>query len=238
MRHFILNKSSRTSSISRAASADITDPDNGSPSDYREVDPSKNALQQIRLPQILPDGTTIDRSSPGVMLPPQLLALFPQLDCGIAWNGGSPIDRSYPTIQFTPINARQGRSIADGRISKPQQKSIALPRKTRREVIDLTEDSSNDLDSNTLQSKTAPKTRCMNGEFSTPRVGEKTVFLLCSLRLDAVFDGPPAVLEEILSLTLQAMGRCGRACLDSSPATRGCTFHVCREINCERNCRR
>ena len=172
------------------------------------------------------------------MLPPRLLALFPQLDCGI-WNGGSPIDRSYPTIQFTSINTRQGRSSVDGRISKPQHKSIAPPRKTRREVIDLTEDSSNDdLESNTLQPKTVPKAHCMNGEFTTPTVGEKTVFLLCSLRLDAVYDGPPAVLEEVLSLTLQAMGHCGRACLDSSPATSGCTFHICRDINCERNCRR
>lgn len=237
----MLNRSSRTHSDCQAASADLADRVDSNSSKPQEVRPLKNALQQSRLPRVLHDGTIVERTGPGVMLPPQPWAVYPRMDCGMAWNESlSHTDLIYPAPYFTPMNPEHGRSNAEGRVTKPRQhKSIDPPKAKTKEVIDLTQDSPNDdLNSNTLQRETISKPRHSAGEFATPTSGEQTVFLLCSLRLDAAYDGPPAVLEELLSLTLQAMGQFGRACLDGNPATRGCTFHVCRDINCERHCRR
>lgn len=177
---------------------------------------------------------------PRTILPPQFLAVYPRLDYGIAWNEASHTDRIYPAFHFTPIDTRRMRSHVDGRIMKPRQrKSTCPPRATSQKMIDLTLDST-DVDPypNRLPATIARNAQCLTGQPATPRVSVQTVFLRCSLRLDAVYDGPLAVLEEVLSLTLEQMGQFGRACLDNSPATQGCTFHVCRDVNCEQHCER
>ena len=228
---------SRTRSISHAASANSTDAVISGSSELHDVDPSKNAFQQTRFPRVLPDGTTTQCPSPKMKLPPQLLAQYPLLGCGIAGIGSSPNVLKYPEYQFTP-NTRHQSSIAGGRTLNPRiQKVIGPPRTLRREVVDLTKDSRiDDLKSNTPQPKIALEPRSLTGDFAMPTAVEQTRFLRCSLRLDG--GGPPADLDKILSLTLEEMGRFGRFCLDSVPATRGFTFHVCRDIDCEQNCQR
>lgn len=84
-----------------------------------------------------------------------------------------------------------------------------------------------------LLGATSQKPICLDEDFLSSVVDEKTVFLRCSLRLDMKYDGPDADLKEILNQTLDAMGRYGRDILDRHPLTRGSTLHVCKDVNCE-----
>ena len=74
---------------------------------------------------------------------------------------------------------------------------------------------------------------CIDEDFVLSVAERKTVYLRCSLRLDAEYDGPEADLREILGQTLDAMGHYGRDILDRNSLTKNSTFHICKEVNCE-----
>ena len=70
---------------------------------------------------------------------------------------------------------------------------------------------------------------------SLPASRTQRVYLLCSLRLDVVHDGPSGEIRDKLDQLLQIMGDYGRCRLDvdQSVHMRNSVLHICRETNCE-----